>query len=112
MRTQIRKRRVYKGKVYVDPFPVEKLKRVDRPTTLIMEDRVQRVVEIEISTHNRHGHSASVFDFFCDRHVFCPLLFLRDEDLWRSFAGPLDPNLSIHIRSGGWLRHDEQRAFL
>jgi len=45
MRTQIRKRRVYKGKVYVDPFPVEKLKRVDRPTTLIMEDRVQRVDE-------------------------------------------------------------------
>jgi len=39
MRMQIRKRRVHNGKIYVDPFPVEKLKRVDRPTTLIIEDK-------------------------------------------------------------------------
>jgi len=33
---------------YPDPFPVEKLKRVDRPTTAIDVEKVQRVDE-------RHG---------------------------------------------------------
>ena len=47
MRIQIHKCRVHNGKIYMDPFPVEKLKRVDRPTTLIMEDKVQRVDERE-----------------------------------------------------------------
>ena len=30
-----------------EPFPVHTLKRVDRPTTLIMDDKVQRVDERE-----------------------------------------------------------------
>jgi hypothetical protein len=30
-----------------DPFPVHKLKRVDRPTTAIIEDKIQRVDERE-----------------------------------------------------------------
>src|SRR4030042_3491813 len=30
-----------------DPFPVYRLKRVDRPTTLILDDKVQRVDERE-----------------------------------------------------------------
>ena len=37
-----------------DPFPVHKLKRVDRPTTEIMGDKVQRVDERE-SGFNRAG---------------------------------------------------------
>jgi reductive dehalogenase len=41
------KRRVFKGKIYADPFPVEHLKRVDRPTTSILADQVQRVDERE-----------------------------------------------------------------
>ncbi len=28
-------RRTYRGKIYTDPYPVEKLKRIDRPTTKI-----------------------------------------------------------------------------
>jgi reductive dehalogenase len=32
---------------YPDPFPVEKLRRIARPTTLIMEDKVKRVDERE-----------------------------------------------------------------
>lgn len=47
MSMQIRKRRVHKGKIYVDPFPMEFLKRVDHPTTLIMEEKVQRTDERE-----------------------------------------------------------------
>jgi hypothetical protein len=31
----------------VDPFPVHRLKRVERPTTVIMEEKVQRVDERE-----------------------------------------------------------------
>ncbi|MFC1820426.1 reductive dehalogenase [Thermodesulfobacteriota bacterium] len=40
-------RRSYKGRIYPDPYPVEKLKRVDRPTTKINDDQVQRVDERE-----------------------------------------------------------------
>ena len=31
----------------VDPYPVERLKRVDKPTTTIIEDQIQRVDERE-----------------------------------------------------------------
>jgi len=41
------KRRIYRGRIYSGPFPVENLKRVERPTTSIMEDKVQRVDERE-----------------------------------------------------------------
>lgn len=41
------KRRVFRGKIYSDPFPVEHLKRVERPTTSILDDKVQRVDERE-----------------------------------------------------------------
>jgi len=41
----ISKRRIFKGRVFADPFPVEHLKRVDKPTTVIHEDQVQRTAE-------------------------------------------------------------------
>ena len=40
-------RRTYKGRIYPDPYPVEKLTRVDRPTNTIIDDQVKRVDERE-----------------------------------------------------------------
>jgi reductive dehalogenase len=41
------KRRIFRGQVYADPFPVEHLKRVDRPTTSIEAVNIQRIDERE-----------------------------------------------------------------
>ena len=47
MRTRKSDLRVSHNRGYPDPFPVDVLKRVDRPTTLVMEDKIQRVDERE-----------------------------------------------------------------
>lgn len=39
--------RTVRGRRYADPYPVEDLKRVDRPTTIIQDDRVPRIDERE-----------------------------------------------------------------
>jgi reductive dehalogenase len=40
-------RRTHGGKIYPDPYPVEKLNRIERPTTKIQDDLVKRVDERE-----------------------------------------------------------------
>jgi hypothetical protein len=40
-------RRTYGGKIYPDPYPVEKLNRIERPTIKLQDDLVKRVDERE-----------------------------------------------------------------
>ncbi|OGP92398.1 MAG: hypothetical protein A2Z19_02120 [Deltaproteobacteria bacterium RBG_16_54_18] len=46
--------RTVRGRRYADPYPVERLKRVDRPTTIIRDDDVPRIDERE-QGFNRAG---------------------------------------------------------
>ena len=113
MRMQIRKRRVHNGKIYVDPFPVEKLKRVDRPTTLIMEDRVQRVDERESGFNKAargiYGPRLQKERYrFVRKHPLSGALVSMQDHLKALVDGPLAPEkaplpddpekMSVHIK--------------
>lgn len=113
MRMQIRKRRVHNGKIYVDPFPVEKLKRVDRPTTLIMEDKVQRVDERESGFNKAargiYGPRLQKERYrFVRKHPLSGALVSMQDHLKALVDGPLAPEkaplpddpekMSVHIK--------------
>lgn len=110
---QIRKRRVHNGKIYVDPFPVEKLKRVDRPTTLIMEDKVQRVDERESGFNKAargiYGPQLQKERYrFVRKHPLSGALVSMQDHLKTLVDGPLAPEkaplpddpemMSVHIK--------------
>jgi len=113
MRMQIRKRRVHNGKIYVDPFPVEKLKRVDRPTTLIIEDKVQRVDERESGFNKAargiYGPRLQKERYrFVRKHPLSGALVSMQDHLKALVDGPLAPEkaplpddpekMSVHIK--------------
>ena len=110
---QIRKRRVHNGKIYVDPFPVEKLKRVDRPTTLIIEDKVQRVDERESGFNKAargiYGPRLQKERYrFVRKHPLSGALVSMQDHLKALVDGPLAPEkaplpddpekMSVHIK--------------
>jgi reductive dehalogenase len=105
-----------------DPFPVHRLKRVDRPTTLILDDKVQRVDERESGFNKAaRGDYGSVLkrerSRFVGKHPLSGALaqmqiFLRDivDGLVAQQKAPLpdDPRLlSRHIKEAAYfLRAD------
>jgi len=46
-----------------DPFPVHRLKRIERPTTLILDDKVQRFDERESGFKKMHIEGIMVKNF-------------------------------------------------
>ena len=76
-------RRAFKPKK-LDPYPVEILKRVDRPTTKIIDDQVQRVDERE-SGFNRARRGD--FGPNLEREVACFVMWsMRNLPMMRRFA--------------------------
>jgi len=100
-----------------DPYPVQLLKRVDRPTTLIYDDKVERVDERE-SGFNRAGRG----DFgprlkreyfrFVDKHPLSSALLQMGFNLRKLVDGEVDPEKASHPDDPGWTAaHIKETAY-
>ncbi len=70
MRSPVPYLRFFRNNRYLDPYPVEVLKRIDRPTTLIKDDEVQRMDERESGFNKcRRGDFGPFFQREVDRFV-------------------------------------------
>jgi len=102
---------------YSDPYPVHLLKRVDRPTTVIHDDQVQRVDERE-SGFNRAGrgdfgpHLKKEFFRFVDKHPLSGALIQMGFNLRKCVDGAIAPNMAPLPDDPEWMAgHIKETAY-
>ena len=102
---------------YSDPYPVHLLKRVDRPTTVIHDDQVQRVDERE-SGFNRAGrgdfgpHLKKEFFRFVDKHPLSGALIQMGFNLRKCVDGAIAPNMAPLPDNPEWMAgHIKETAY-
>ncbi|MBW2029976.1 MAG: reductive dehalogenase [Deltaproteobacteria bacterium] len=100
-----------------DPYPVQLLKRVDRPTTLIYEDEVQQVDERE-SGFNRAGRGdfgprlKKEYFRFVAKHPLSGALLQMGFNLRKLVDGEVAPEEAPHPDDPGWMAaHIKETAY-